>query len=160
MNDSSAALLRSLCTPEMLEKAGIPAESSKGVAHLLDDLLDGWVTARKNWSDEAYQREADALYRVLQLAVGAKNGSGSTFEERFGMTPDKFIETLETSELLTTVLPASIDELYDENPDALGLSGRLDADDREDLLFEIEKYKETADEEGDALLDALARMLG
>lgn len=160
MNDSSAALLRSLCTPEMLEKAGIPAESSKGIAHLLDDLLDGLVTARKNWSDEAYQREADALYRVLQLAVGAKNGSGSTFEERFGMTPDKFIETLETSELLTTVLPASIDELYDENPDALGLSVRLDAEDREDLLFEIEKYKETADEEGDALLDALARMLG
>ena len=160
MNDSSAQLLRSLCTPEMLEKAGLPAETTVGVAHLLDDLLDGLITARKNWSEEAYQKEADALYRVLQLAVAAKNSGGSTFEERFGMTPDKFIETVESSELLRTVLPASVNELYDENPDALGLSGRLDADDREDLLAEIEKYKETADEDGDALLDALARMLG
>jgi hypothetical protein len=160
MNDSSAQLLRSLCTPDMLEKTGLPAETTVGVAHLLDDLLDGLITARKNWSDEAYQKEADALYRVLQLAVAAKNSSGSTFEERFGMTPDKFIETVESSELLRTVLPASVNELYDENPDALGLSGRLDADDREDLLAEIEKYKQTADEDGDALLDALARMLG
>jgi hypothetical protein len=160
MNDSSAELLRSLCTPDMLGKMGLPAESTVGIAHLLDDLLDGLIVARKNWSDEAYQKEADALYRVLQLAVGAKNGSGSTFEERFGMSPEQFIETVQASELLTTVLPGSIDELYAENPDALGLSGRLDADDREALLAEIDKYKQTADEGGDALLDALARMLG
>lgn len=159
MNDSSAELLRSLCTPEMLEKMGLPATSTVGMAHLLDDLLDGLITARKNWSDEAYQKEADALYRVLQLAVGAKNGSGSTFAERFGMTPEQFVDTLLTSELLTTVLPGSVNELYDETPDALGLSTRLDEDDRAELLAEIENCKQKTDEEGDALLDALARML-
>lgn len=160
MNDSSAQLLRSLCTPDMLGKMGLPAESTKGIAHLLDDLLDGLITARKNWSDEAYQKEADALYRVLQLAVGAQNGNGSTFTERFGMSPEQFIDTMLMSELLTTILPDSVNELYDETPDALGLSSRLDADDRADLHAEIEKYKETTTEEGDALLDALARMLG
>ena len=160
MNDSSAALLRSLCTPEMLKKAGLPAESVQGVAHLLDDLLGGLIEARKNWNDEAYQKEADALYRVLQLAVGAKNSSGTTFEDRFGMSVEQLIETVQASELLTTVLPDSIDELYAENPDALGLSKRLDADDRALLLEKIEEYKQTADEGGDELLNALARMLG
>ncbi len=160
MNDSSAALLRSLCTPEMLKKAGLPAESVQGVAHLLDDLLGGLIEARKNWNDEAYQKEADALYRVLQLAVGAKNSSGTTFEDRFGMSVEQLIETVQASELLTTVLPDSIDELYAENPDALGLSKRLSADDRALLLEKIEEYKQTADEGGDELLNALARMLG
>ena len=160
MNDSSAALLRSLCTPEMLKKAGLPAESVAGVAHLLDDLLAGLVEARKNWSDDVYQREADALYRVLQLAVGAKNSSGKTFEERFGMSVEQFIETVQASDLLTTVLPDSIDELYAENPDALGLSKRLNENDRAQLLEKIEEYKQTADEGGDKLLEALARMLG
>jgi hypothetical protein len=97
---------------------------------------------------------------VLQLAVGAQNGNGSTFTERFGMSPEQFIDTMLASELLTTILPDSVNELYDETPDALGLSSRLDADDRADLHAEIEKYKETTTEEGDALLDALARMLG
>ncbi len=160
MNDSSAALLRSLCTPEMLKKTGLPAESVAGVAHLLDDLLAGLVEARKSWSEDAYQREADALYRILQLAVGAKNSNGKTFEERFGMSVEQFIETVQSSELLTTVLPDSINELYAENPDALGLSKRLNADDRALLLEKIEEYKQTADEGGDELLDALARMLG
>jgi hypothetical protein len=160
MNDSSAALLRSLCTPDMLLKAGLPAESTKGIAHLLDDLLDGLIVARKNWSEEAYQKEADALYRVLQLAVGAQNSTGSTFTERFGMTPEQFIDTMLASELLTTVLPDSVNELYDETPDALGLSNRLDADDREALHGEIEKYKQTTNEDGDSLLAALERMLG
>ncbi len=160
MNDSSAALLRSLCTPEMLKKAGLPAESATGVAHLLDDLLAGLVEARKNWGDDVYQREADALYRVLQLAVGAKNGNGNTFEERFGMSVEQFIETVQASDLLTTVLPDSINELYAENPDALGLSKRLNENDRAQLLEKIEEYKQTADEGGDKLLEALARMLG
>lgn len=160
MNDSSAALLGSLCTPDMLKKAGLPEESTKGIARLIKDLLNGLVEARKNWSEEAYQKEADALYRILQLAIGAKNGSGTTFEERFGMTVEQLIDTVQASELLTTVLPDSIDALYAENPDALGLSKSLDADDRAQLLEKIEEYKQDADEGGDALLDALARMLG
>ncbi|MBR5797323.1 MAG: hypothetical protein IKY29_00065, partial [Clostridia bacterium] len=160
MSDSSAAMLRSLCTPEMLKKAGLPEASVAGVAHLLDDLLAGLVEARKTWSEEAYQKEADALYRILQLAVGAKNSSGSTFEDRFGMSAEQLIETVQASELLTTVLPDSINELYAENPDALGLSTRLGADDRAQLLEKIAEYKQTADEGGDKLLDALARMLG
>ena len=160
MNDSSAALLRSLCTADMLQKSGLPAESAAGIAHLMDDLLAELVVARKNWSDEAYQKEADALYRVLLLALGAKNATGSTFEERIGMSPEQLIELIQASELLTTVLPDSIDELYRDNPDALGLSAKLDADDRAQLLTKIEEYKQTADDGGDALLDALARMLG
>lgn len=160
MSDSSAAMLRSLCTPEMLKKAGLPEASVAGVAHLLDDLLAGLVEARKTWSEDAYQKEADALYRILQLAVGAKNSSGSTFEDRFGMSAEQLIETVQASELLTTVLPDSINELYAENPDALGLSTRLGADDRAQLLEKIAEYKQTADEGGDKLLDALARMLG
>jgi hypothetical protein len=160
MNDSSAALLGSLCTPDMLKKAGLPEESAQGIAHLLKDLLNGLVEARKNWGDEAYQKEADALYRVLQLAIGAKDSNGTTFEERFGMSVEQLIETVQASELLTTVLPDSINALYAENPDALGLSKSLNADDRAQLLEKIEEYKQDADEGGDALLDALARMLG
>ena len=159
MNDSSAQLLRSLCTADMLTKMGIPSASAAGVAHLLDDLLDGLIVARKNWSDEAYQKEADALYRVLQLAVGAKNSSGSTFTERFGMSPEQFIDTMLASELLTTILPDSVDELYDQTPDALGLSQTVSAEDRAELLDKIEEYKQTTTDEGDALLDALIRML-
>ena len=159
MNDSSAELLRSLCTAEMLGKMGLPETSTAGVAHLLDDLLDGLITARKNWTDEAYQKEADALYRVLQLAVGAKNGNGSTFTERFGMSPVQFVDTMLASELLTTVLPGSVNELYDETPDALGLSQTIGEEDRAELLAEIENCKQSTNEEGDALLDALARML-
>jgi hypothetical protein len=61
---------------------------------------------------------------------------------------------------LTTVLPDSINELYAENSDALGLSKRLNENDRAQLLEKIEEYKQTADEGGDKLLNALARMLG
>jgi hypothetical protein len=76
------------------------------------------------------------------------------------MSVEQLIETVQASELLTTVLPDSINALYAENPDALGLSKSLNADDRAQLLEKIEEYKQDADEGGDALLDALARMLG
>jgi hypothetical protein len=76
------------------------------------------------------------------------------------MTVEQLIETIQASELLTTVLPGSIDALYAENPDALGLSKSLSAEDRAQLLEKIEEYKQDADVGGDALLDALARMLG
>ena len=160
MNDSSASLLRSLCTADMLKKTGLPAESAAGVSHLINDLLAELVEARKTWSEDAYQKEADALYRILLLATGAKNSSGSTFEDRIGMSASQLIEVIQASELLTTVLPDSIDALYKDNPDALGLSKKLDEQDRAHLLEMIAEYKKTADEGGDALLDALARMLG
>lgn len=160
MNDSSASLLRSLCTADMLKKTGLPAESAAGIAHLINDLLAELVEARKTWSEDAYQKEADALYRILLLAMGAKNSSGSTFEDRIGMSAEQLIEVIQASELLTTVLPNSIDALYKDNPDALGLSQKLGAEDRAHLLDMIAEYKKTADEGGDALLDALARMLG
>jgi hypothetical protein len=160
MNDSSASLLRSLCTADMLKKSGLPAESAAGIAHLINDLLAELVEARKTWSEDAYQKEADALYRILLLAMGAKNSSGSTFEDRIGMSAEQLIEVIQASELLTTVLPNSIDALYKDNPDALGLSQKLGAEDRAHLLDMIAEYKKTADEGGDALLDALARMLG
>ena len=157
---SSASLLRSLCTADMLKKTGLPAESAAGIAHLINDLLAELVEARKTWSEDAYQKEADALYRILLLAMGAKNSSGSTFEDRIGMSAEQLIEVIQASELLTTVLPNSIDALYKDNPDALGLSQKLGAEDRAHLLDMIAEYKKTADEGGDALLDALARMLG
>ena len=160
MNDSTAELLRTMCSADMLAKMGLPSDSTKGVSHLMDDLLSGLITARKNWSEEAYQKEADALYRILKLAIGAKNSSGTTFEERVGMTAEELIETVQASELLLDVLPDSVNELYDETPDALGLSQKISQKDRDHLKSKIEEYKDGANARGDALLDALARMLG
>ncbi len=160
MNDSTAELLRSMCSPDMLAKMGLPSDSTKGVSHLMDDLLSGLITARKNWSEEAYQREADALYRILKLAIGAKNSFGETFEERVGMSAEELIETVQASELMLDVLPDSVNELYDETPDALGLSKKISLKDRNHLKNKIEEYKDGANARGDALLDALARMLG
>ena len=160
MNDSTAELLRTMCAPEMLKKMGLPADYAKGVAHLANDLLSGLITARKNWSEEAYQREADALYRILKLAIGAKNSDGETFEERVGMSAEELIETVQASELMLDVLPDSINELYDETPDALRLSERISEKDREHLKNKIAEYKDDANPRGDALLDALARILG
>jgi hypothetical protein len=160
MNDTSAELLRSLCTADMLAKTGLPAETAEPIAQLLRDLLNGLVTVRKNWSDAAYQKEADALYRVLMLAMGSQNSSGDTFEDRFGMSVEKLIETIQASELLTTVLPDSINRMYASNPDALGLASKIDKADRDEILKQIEEFKKTADEGGDKLLDSIARMLG
>ena len=160
MNDASAELLQSLCTADMLAKTGVPAESAGPVAQIVSDLLKGLVTARKNWSEVAYQKEADAIYRVLMLAMGSQDNNGSTFDERFGTSAEKLIETMQASELLTTVLPDSINKLYASNPDALGLASKLDKADREAILQQINEFKKTANDGGDRLLDAIARMLG
>ena len=160
MNDSTAELLRTMCAPDMLIKMGLPADYAKGVAHLTSDLLEGLIKARKNWSEAAYQKEADALYKILKLAIGAKNSKGNTFEERIGMSAEELIETVQASELMLDVLPDSINELYDETPDALGLSKKISEKDRNHLKEKIDEYKDSANPRGDALLDALARMLG
>ncbi len=160
MNDSTAELLRTMCAPEMLSKMGVPSQYTYAVSHLTRDLLEGLIKARKNWSEEAYQKEADALYQILKLAIGAKNSKGNTFEERVGMTAEELIETVQASELMLDVLPDSINELYDEMPDALGLSKKISEKDRNHLKNKIEEYKDSANPRGDALLDALGRMLG
>jgi len=160
MNDSSAELIRSICTADMLTKTGLPSDIAEPIATLLNDILSGLISARKNWTTDAYQKEADALYRILLLAIGSEGGNGDTFEDRFGMTAEKLIETIQASELLTTVLPNSINKLYASNPNAFGLADKLDADDRAEILTQIAEFKKTADDGGDALLDAIARMLG
>ena len=160
INDSTAELLRTMCSADMLAKMGVPSQYTVGVSHLSRDLLEGLIKARKNWSAEAYQREADALYQILKLAIGAKSSTGNTFEERVGMSAEELIETVQASELMLDVLPESINELYDQTPDALGLTQKISEKDRNHLKNKIEEYKDSANPRGDELLDALGRLLG
>ena len=60
------------------------------------------------------------------------------------MSAEKLIETMQASELLTTVLPDSINKLYASDPDALGLASKLDKADREAILQQINEFKKNA----------------
>ncbi len=159
MSDASAAMIRALCTPEMLIASKVPADTAAAVSKLLNDLLAELVEARKTWTEEHYQKEADALYRVMLLALGAQNGHGNTFEERFGITPKELIEIIAASELLTTALPDSINELYQNGADPFKLSTRLNEHDREEIAKQILEYEKTAPANAIPLMEALRKML-
>ncbi len=150
MNDSTVALLQTLCEPSMLQSFGVNAKGAPAVAHLLHDLLNRMVELRPTWTEEQCRAEADALYRLVALATDTRDPNGETFEERLGMPAASLADALLDSQLLGDVLPASVSEMPE-------LRITLHEEDRAELT---EALQTKPGDHSTAFVEALLKIIG
>lgn len=127
MTSEKADLLGSMVTPSLVEKYGSSSEKSEtvssSVSNLFNNMADYTDSSSATASDSDYKREADAVNKVLQLAMdGANSDDKALFsvngeDGKINSTPEEFVELLVTSKVVSKTLNETVyDNGNNDNP--------------------------------------------
>lgn len=132
MDSDKAEMLGTMVTPSMMVKYGSSQEKADTVSSSVSALFNNMATFSSNTSagedDEAYKKEADAVNKVLTLAMdGAASDEKSLFNDEDGngkidSTADEFVGLLVNSEVVSNTINETVyerennDNPYGVNP--------------------------------------------
>ncbi len=147
MTPANAELLSTMVKPSMMEGYGVSQEKSSTVSASVSSMFENMANYTVPEDDpEAYKREADAVNKVLTLAMdGTKDAEeGSTLfsnesgNGRMDTTAKDFVDLVANSEVVSGTLHQTVyDNGHDDNP--LGV-GELTDSDAEELISAINDY--------------------
>ncbi len=147
MTPANAELLSTMVKPSMMEGYGVSQEKSGTVSASISSMFENMANYTAPEDDpEAYKREADAVNKVLTLAMdGTKDAQeGSTLfsnesgNGRMDTTAKDFVDLIANSEVVSGTLNQTVyDNGHDDNP--LGV-GELTDSDAEELMSAINDY--------------------
>ena len=141
LDPEKSDMLSSMVTPSMVTKYGASEEKSQSVADSVSDLFDNMANFNADPGSEAYKTEADAVNKVLDLAI---KGAGVEDEHLFskGDTDGKletsaseFVNMVVDSEVVSATMITTAQK-GEENPYGVYPTD----EDREDLSAAMEEY--------------------
>jgi hypothetical protein len=148
LTESGARAIASAISPAMLSDMGLPSEISATCASLVSSAFLTLADAKANgMSEEQFDREADAMTSMLNLAVSVGKGEHNSShlfgtDGILGCTADSLLDTVTGSNMISTALLSMVGAGNDafftvSNHDPLGIGSLGEADDAA-LLAAIE----------------------
>ncbi len=157
MTPENAELLSTMTTPSMIKEYVADEEKAETVSDSVTNLFTNMADFKTNnpdATDDDYQREADAVNTVLNLAVdGAESENKPLFNTEPGDSTGKvdatayeYVELVVTSDVVSKTVRDTLDENPDGNPYGINPSD----DDSEQLSTAlVDYYNDNADPDGD-----------
>ena len=147
MTPANAELLSTMVKPSMMEGYGVSQEKSGTVSASVSSMFENMANYTAPEDDpEAYKREADAVNKMLTLAMdGTKDAeegttlfSGEDRDGRMDTSAKDFVDLVANSEVVSGTFNQTVyDNGHDDNP--LGVSELTDSDAQE-LMSAINGY--------------------
>ena len=141
LNPDKADMLSSMVTPSSMLKYGAKEEKAQTVSNSVSDLFNNMANFNADPGSEEYQREADAVNAVLDLAMkGSDEGDdrrlfGSEGTGKLDTNADDFVSLIVNSEVVSaTIISAA--STGEENPYGICPTNQ----DREELSIAMEAY--------------------
>lgn len=145
INPATAGMIEVYVTAERIESYGVPTQYAGVSAGLISNIFS--YMANTQMSEEAYEKEANALNQILNVAISAQSHGSS--KELFGDLLPTATETVSIFMDSSAVTYALRAELLDENGDVeegkfdvFGLGEKIptDSDEYKELVDALDSY--------------------
>ena len=166
---TTAKALKKLATPDTLKNYGVPEANAKQVSEILGDIMGQMADAKeKGMSDEQYEREADAISDMFNIAMSvseSNNKSGTVFGEdsTTGVTAEEYVDRVMNSEVISNTLKNTT---HDKKTGELIINplkmGALAESDKAELVAAIDASWKSSDKSNDnkEILTSIGAILG
>lgn len=164
MDQDKAEMLSTMVTPSMMVKYGSSQDKAETVSSSVSTLFNNMAEFSSNTADgdEAYKKEADAVNKVLTLAMdGASSNEKSLFNDENGngkidSTADEFVDLLVNSEVVSNTINETVYEQNNsDNPYGVNPSEK----DSESLTNALNDYYDNNSGDGEAENEELQKKL-
>ncbi|MBQ8344644.1 MAG: hypothetical protein IJY42_00055, partial [Clostridia bacterium] len=167
LTPASAEVIKSLSTPEMIEKHGVEVKSAEKVAGVIGDIFTSYAEKNESqeWSEEQKQKEAAAMTQMMNLMMTDTTENRNALfgnEGALGVSADEYVDTLFDSQVLTeAVLSLSYDENGQLVDDPMHLEKSMNQTETDQLMDAFNsKYSASDDQEETAkLIQGTAAMM-
>lgn len=176
LTPTSSKTLQTLSTPDMVKEYGVSDQSAKPVADMFSDMFGNMskVTEEKDLTDEEYEKEAQAVNDMMNIAMSASQSNGKkTFgkgeDSATGITAEEFVNRATESVVVTETLVNSVYEGGEEaKSDPLATGEKLSQQEQTEMVEALDaKWKAqlassndaTANEECKKQLTAIAAVV-
>ncbi len=148
LTPTSSKTLQTLSTPDMVKEYGVSDQSAEPVADMFSDMFGNMskVKEEKNLTDEEYEKEAQAVNDMMNIAMSAgQSDKKNTFGEdsATGITAGEFVDRAIGSVVVTETLVNSVYEGGEEaKSDPLATGETLSQEEQDEMLEALDaKWK-------------------
>lgn len=143
MTPASAETLKQLTTADTIKNYGVPEENAESVSDTLSYMFGEMSAAKENGlSEEEYQKEAEAVNDMLNMAMNIGSSEGDTLfgeDSVTGISASEYVDrVLDSTVISNTVINAAYGDSNTITNDPLGMAKELTDSEKAELVSALD----------------------